>query len=143
MRLQTLGKRQAEVYRYVRDFWCERHYVPTQRQVAQAFHISQTSAREYIAILVRKGYLGQDPCETRGMWLKVIAADEEIPVRGQQRPPAAFTFVCPFCGAKQDAATAEEFTAAAEEFPRHRLCKRIFAHRTHPLFEVNGKEQPK
>ncbi|NLB94733.1 MAG: winged helix-turn-helix transcriptional regulator [Armatimonadetes bacterium] len=125
MRLEALTARQTDAYRFVRDFAAANRYLPTQRQIAEALGISPTTAREHIAELVRKGYLGQHHHETRGMWLAVELTDEELPEPPDPAPPVEFT--CRGCGAHETAdpqsvAAFHRFAKAFQE--KHARCPR-------------------
>lgn len=52
-----LTMRQQQIYQWMRDYWEEKGYAPTQEEVAEAHQISQNTARQHIKALDKKGYI--------------------------------------------------------------------------------------
>ncbi|HOJ22699.1 MAG TPA: hypothetical protein PLY56_14315 [Armatimonadota bacterium] len=123
MEQERLTRRQADVYRFIRDFAAANRYLPSQRQIADGLGMCPTTARGHVCELVRKGFLGMHHHETRGMWLAVELTDEQLPKPTGRRPPVELT--CPGCGArvKADPQSREGFQRLARAFQNeHAAC---------------------
>jgi SOS-response transcriptional repressor LexA len=56
--MEELTRKQQAVYNYICDHICEHHRPPTRHEISVAMNFaSPNSANEYVAILVRKGYI--------------------------------------------------------------------------------------
>lgn len=67
---RPLGKitdRQQEVLDFIKKQIAENGYSPSQTEIAAEFQIAQTSAREFIMTLHRKGHLKFTPGIARGI----------------------------------------------------------------------------
>ncbi|HWS86446.1 MAG TPA: helix-turn-helix domain-containing protein [Pyrinomonadaceae bacterium] len=71
--LPPLTDKQAECLRYVLDYFLERRYYPTQREVAAAMSLNSSTAESYLKPLIQKGYLEREPRRRRNVRLTAAA----------------------------------------------------------------------
>lgn len=75
--MDTLTKRQKEIFDYVCQFIDENGYSPSFREIAEKFGFSSTgTVAEYISILENKGYLNKCALASRSLQIKTTS---EIP----------------------------------------------------------------
>lgn len=79
--LPPLTEKQAECLKYVVNFFIERRYYPTQREVAAAMGLNSSTAESYLEPLERKGYLEREPRRRRNIRL-TDAAVEKLELMG-------------------------------------------------------------
>jgi repressor LexA len=69
-RLTTdLTPKQTRVLDFLTQWIQEQGYPPTFQEVAQALHLTEKNARDYVLILERKGYVRRQPNVARGLTL--------------------------------------------------------------------------
>lgn len=80
--MEELTRKQQAVYNYICDHICEHHRPPTRHEISVAMNFaSPNSANEYVAILVRKGYItlldGDRNLKLKNKKLKVVSNDRK------------------------------------------------------------------
>jgi repressor LexA len=81
-----LTEKQARVLAHITQWIRDRGYPPTFQELAQALHLTEKNARDYVLILERKGYLRRQPHVARGITLLQQPIREsllEVPLIGR------------------------------------------------------------
>ena len=81
-----LTEKQARVLGFITQWIQDQGYPPTFQELAQALHLTEKNARDYVLILERKGYLRRQPSVARGITLLKQPTTEpllEIPLVGR------------------------------------------------------------
>jgi len=72
--MKGITERQREVLSYISDFTKVNSYPPTVREISFHFGVSIRAVQDYIAALIKKGYLTQIPGKARTLTLTGKAA---------------------------------------------------------------------
>jgi len=81
-----LTSKQTRVLDFLTQWSQEQGYSPTFQEVAQALHLTEKNARDYVLILERKGYLRRQPNMARSITILKPATSEplyELPLVGR------------------------------------------------------------
>lgn len=75
---KALTKKQAKVLQFLKDYREANSYMPTSREISEAFGFaSQTAAMGYLNVLEKKGYIRRKPNAARAI---TIIEVEDAPV---------------------------------------------------------------
>lgn len=85
--MESLTKRQKEIFEYIQNFIDQNGYAPSFREIAYYFEFSSTgTVAEYVNILEEKGYLTREAVSARSLQLTPSFASSfdmfEIPLEG-------------------------------------------------------------
>ena len=69
MNMPELPPRQAEAVQVIRRLTFEQRFPPTLREIAQAMHVSHSTARQYIVSLEAKGRITRSVATSRSIVL--------------------------------------------------------------------------
>ncbi|MBI4186405.1 MAG: transcriptional repressor LexA [Chloroflexi bacterium] len=85
--MTTLSSRQQQIFKFIRDFWVDKGYPPSIRDIAGGCGVSSTSVVDYnLNVLERKGYIRRHPDVSRGIELldrPVRTSSRLVPIIGQ------------------------------------------------------------
>lgn len=95
MTISDLTERQEAVYKFLKAFLNEHGYPPTMREIGEKFGFSWPAARNYLAILQKKGLIRLDRNKSRGMEIPELRRPDviEVPVAGRIRAGKPITAV--------------------------------------------------
>jgi len=74
--LPPLTKRQAECLSFLFDYFSERRYYPTQREITKRMNLKTNSAATFLEPLYKKGYLKKEPGRSRNINLTPSAIEK-------------------------------------------------------------------
>ena len=74
--LPPLTKRQAECLSFLFDYFSERRYYPTQREITKRMNLKTNSAATFLEPLYKKGYLKKEPGRSRNINLTPSALEK-------------------------------------------------------------------
>ena len=83
--MKPLTEKQQAVLDFVEEFFAQRGYPPTVREVAARFAVQPRAAADHLEALKRKGYLHREPGLSRGLVLSLRGPGQvvEVPVLGR------------------------------------------------------------
>lgn len=83
--MKPLTEKQQAVLDFVEEFFAQRGYPPTVREVAAHFAIQPRAAADHLEALKRKGHLHREPGLSRGLVLSLRGPGQvvEVPVLGR------------------------------------------------------------
>lgn len=82
--LPVITSRQAECLEFIHSYLSARRDYPTQREVASAMDIRQSSAADVLDALEKKGYLSRLPGARRNIRLTMAAIEKLQLLKGRQ-----------------------------------------------------------
>jgi DNA-binding MarR family transcriptional regulator len=74
--LPPLTIKQTECLKFIMEYFLDRRYYPTQREVAEAMNLNSSTAESYLKPLIQKGYLERGPHRRRNIRLTEAAVDK-------------------------------------------------------------------